>query len=61
MPNQDAPELTVDAAAKHLQVGPETIRVWLRKGVFPNAYRLPSRAGWRIPKKDIDALKKAAA
>jgi excisionase family DNA binding protein len=57
----DDRDWTVDAVAKHLQVGQETVRIWLRKGRFPNAYRLPSRAGWRIPKKDVDALKKVAA
>jgi excisionase family DNA binding protein len=54
-------EYTVDEVAAHLKVHPETVRVWLRSNMFPNAYRLPGKAGWRIPQEDIAALKKEVA
>jgi hypothetical protein len=44
-----------------LKVHPETVRVWLRRKLFPSAYRLPGKAGWRVPQADIDALKKEVA
>jgi excisionase family DNA binding protein len=55
------PDLTVEDVATLLKVHPETIRVWLRSHQFPNAYRLPGKAGWRIPPGDVDALKKEVA
>jgi excisionase family DNA binding protein len=55
------PDLTVEEVAALLKVHPETVRNWLRKGLFTGAYRLPSRAGWRIPQAEIDALKKEVA
>jgi excisionase family DNA binding protein len=60
---QDMPEadLTVEEVAALLKVHPETVRVWLRSRIFPNAYHLPGRAGWRVPQADIDALKKEVA
>lgn len=52
----DDPELTVPEVAARLKVHPETIREWLRAGRFPNARRLSRRAGWRIPRRDVDQL-----
>jgi excisionase family DNA binding protein len=50
------PELTVEEVAALLRVHPETVRNWLRAGRFPHARRLSRRAGWRVPRKDVDAL-----
>lgn len=50
------PELTVEEVAALLRVHPETVRNWLRAGRFPRARRLSRRAGWRIPREDVDAL-----
>jgi excisionase family DNA binding protein len=50
----------VREVAALLKVHPETIRVWLREGIFPNAYQLPRRSGWRIPREDVDAIRKKA-
>jgi excisionase family DNA binding protein len=55
------PDLTVQEVAEQLKIHPETVRVWLRQQLFPNAYRLPGRAGWRVPQGDIEALKKEVA
>ena len=50
------PYLTVDQAADLLQVHPETVRRWLRRGRLPNARKVPSGHGWRIPRADLDGL-----
>jgi excisionase family DNA binding protein len=52
----DEPELTVPEVAERLRVHPETVREWLRAGRFPNARRISPRAGWRIPRGDVDQL-----
>jgi excisionase family DNA binding protein len=54
-------DLTVREVAALLKIHPETVRVWLREGIFPNAYQLPRRSGWRIPKADVDDVRKKAA
>jgi len=54
-------DLTVREAAALIKVHPETIRVWLREGIFPHAYQLPRRTGWRIPMADLEALKQPPA
>jgi excisionase family DNA binding protein len=54
-------DLTVQEVAALLKLHPETVRVWLRQGLFPNAYHLPRKAGWRIPREDVEALKKEVA
>lgn len=51
------PDLKVDEVAELLRIHPETIRVWLRTGRFPHAYRLSRRAGWRVPHADVEALR----
>ncbi len=43
-------------AAGELRIHPETIRVWLREGRFPHAYRLGRRGDWRIPPHDLLAM-----
>lgn len=54
----EQPDLNVREVAAVLRVHPETVRVWLREGIFPNAYQLPRRSGWRIPRADVDAITK---
>jgi len=49
-------ELTVEEVETLLRVHPETVRIWLRAGRFPHARRLSRRAGWSIPREDVDAL-----
>jgi len=55
------PDLTVHEVAAEFKVHPETVRTWLRERLFPNAYHLPRRADWRIPRQDVEALKKEVA
>lgn len=50
-------DLTVTEAARHFGTHPETIRRWLRKGLFPHAYQISNRYGWRIPTRDLQGLK----
>lgn len=52
-------DLTVKEAAAVLKLHPETLRVWLRQGHFPHAYQFGRRGGWRIPREDLEAIKKA--
>jgi excisionase family DNA binding protein len=49
-------DLTVREVAALLKIHPETVRVWLREGIFPGAYQLPRRSGWRVPWSDVEAL-----
>lgn len=51
-------DLTTAQAAERLQVTPETVAVWCKRGDLPGAYRL-SRS-WRIPPDALDALKTPA-
>jgi excisionase family DNA binding protein len=53
---EETADLTVREVAARLKVHPETVRVWLRQGVFPNAYQLPRRADWRIPRADVHSI-----
>jgi excisionase family DNA binding protein len=58
---QDEQDMTVAEVSKMLRVHRMTVLHWLERGIFPHAYKLPSRAGWRIPRADIEALKKEVA
>jgi hypothetical protein len=50
-------DLTVKEVAAMLRDRPQAVRVGVRRGYFPNAYRLPGRrAAWRIPRTDIQGL-----
>jgi excisionase family DNA binding protein len=44
--------LTIDQAATYLQVNPETVRRWLRRGVLAGI-NLGGSAGWRIERDDL--------
>lgn len=45
--------LTVAQVADRLKVNPETVRRWLRSGQMRGTL-LGDRAGWRIPKSEVD-------
>jgi Helix-turn-helix domain/HNH endonuclease len=49
--------LTVEDVALELAVNKRTVKNWMRKELFPNAYQ-DSENHWYIPKDDIDALPK---
>jgi len=51
-------DLTVREVAARMGTHTETIRRWLRRGMFPNAYQISNRYGWRIPEGDLDALRR---
>lgn len=50
-------DLTVHEVAELIGTHPETIRRWLRRGFFQNAYQISKRYGWRIPIGDVEALR----
>jgi len=52
---------TAKEVAARLGVSPQSITLWIRKGQFPNAYRLnpdAARSPHRIPESDIIAFEK---
>jgi Helix-turn-helix domain len=54
MSNTTERVLGVAGAAELLRVHPQTLRVWLRRGLFHHAHQIPRRKEWRIPGSDID-------
>lgn len=52
--------LTGQQARKTLNISKKTLLKYLREGLFPGAYRLPSKptrpGEWRIPQSDIEAF-----
>jgi len=54
-------DLTIQQAARRLQVTPRAVRNWIKKGHFPNAYKQsPARnSPYRIPETDVAAFDKA--
>ncbi len=55
--------LTGKEARARLGVSKKTLLKYLALGLFPKAYRLPSRkrpGDWRIPEEDVEAFKRAA-
>jgi excisionase family DNA binding protein len=48
--------MTVEEVAEAMRTHPETIRRWLRRGLFPHARKTPSGHSWRIPRADVDVL-----
>ena len=46
--------LTVDQVCRHLLVGPDAVRRWLRDGQL-RGYKLPG-GDWRIKPNDVDAM-----
>jgi excisionase family DNA binding protein len=58
-PTPEDVDLTPEEAARRLRLHPETVRRWLRAGrMFPHAYRISRRAGWRIPASDVARIKR---
>jgi excisionase family DNA binding protein len=56
-PNEPAqPEawLTVEQVAERLQINPETVRVWIRKGDLPVLDLGSRRMGYRIKQGELD-------
>jgi len=51
-------DLTTNEAAELLGVAPVTVRMWCRKGRFPNAYSEDTPRGviWYIPKGDLNGV-----
>lgn len=53
--------LTAVDVGRELNFTPKTIREWCAKGIFPGAAKWPNdqpRAKWRIPREDVEALKR---
>lgn len=46
--------LTTHETASELLISEDTLRRWLREGVLPGI-KLPSRAGWRVRRQDLEA------
>lgn len=49
-----APDLTTSEVADALKVSEDTVQRWAAAGDFPGAYRLPGKAGYRIPQASLD-------
>lgn len=49
-------EWTVKQLSKHLNKSEEIIKLWIKVGKFPHAYRNSDKEGWRIPKGDVISL-----
>jgi hypothetical protein len=49
--------LTVQKVAEIVSRTPKTVRNWLRKGVFPHAFKV--RDGWFVPLADVKRVMKA--
>jgi excisionase family DNA binding protein len=50
------PYITVEDAARQLQVHPQTVRVWLRRGKLKGRLIGGRKSGYRIPASEIDRL-----
>ena len=48
--------LTLKEAARALRVSELTLRRWLQRGLIRGAKLPTARAGWRIPKSEVDRL-----
>lgn len=59
MTNQENTDLSVDGAAQRSGMSRETIRRYLKDGLFPNAYKRGAftTSPWRIPAADVDAYR----
>jgi len=54
-------DLNVSALAALFGKRPSTVRGWLERGEFPNAYKLPgkepTRCEWRVPTADVETFR----
>lgn len=50
--------LTVKEVAATLKLGEETIRVWLREKRIKGIRLGERRAGWRIPRSELDRIRR---
>ena len=52
--------ITTNQAAQMLGVSLRTVQMWIKKGVFPTAYKLhpgnPHNSAYRIPRADVDQV-----
>ena len=55
-------DLTVAALATLFGKRPNTVRAWVERGEFPNAYKLPGkqpkRCEWRVPTSDVETFRR---
>jgi hypothetical protein len=53
-------DLTTSEVATRLKVSPITVRVWCRRGLFPNAYEQETHMArgsyWLIPETDLEGF-----
>lgn len=52
-------DLTAPEIAVHTGVCRSTVCNWIRRGYFPNAYRLSPTGDYRVPKSDVTQFLKA--
>lgn len=48
--------LTLNEVAAQLRLHPESVRRWLREGKIHGRRLGPTRAGWRIPRSEINRI-----
>jgi hypothetical protein len=51
-------EFTTTQVARRFNVQPITVRLWCRRGLFPNAYedKTPRGPVWAIPESDLEGF-----
>jgi excisionase family DNA binding protein len=52
----DDPLLTVREVAEALRVSEKTIRSWIKERRILHASKVTRRAGWRIPRSEVERL-----
>ena len=53
--------LTVTEAAIRMKVNPETVRVWLRQGRLGGSRLGGTKAGYRIPRSEVERILRGAS
>lgn len=53
--------IDVKKAARYLNKSEETIRRYLRNGIFPNAIKKSDSRGWRIPIEELDLINESTS
>lgn len=49
-------DVTVKEMAQHFGKNEETIKRWIRSGMFPGAHKDSDKEGWKIPRRDLVSL-----